>query len=153
MGYHQELSMARSNVFVLSANSGNCSAYKLLIILCSASWTWALHMHWLVLSKNARVPQSFFWSFFSSYFFPVWNFAVQSQHTPPRFLYPQLSKALGLCFDSLFLCPWLKKLQPSRKLGWLYANLFCFISLKVHYLFCLLYNAWNQLIHISCSAI
>lgn len=97
---------ARSNVFLQSVNSGNCSAYKSLIIPCSASWT--LHTHWLVLSKNAGGPQAYFWSFFSAYFFPFWNFAGQFQPSPPRFLYPQLSKTLRLCLGSLFLCPWFK---------------------------------------------
>lgn len=99
----------------------DCSAYKLLTILCSASWTWTLYI--LISSQQkCKGTPACFWSF-SLCTSLSGDFTVQSQYAPPRFLYPQLSKTLRICLDSLFLCPWFKN-ALSRK--WVLIGLILF---------------------------
>ena len=126
VGYHQGPSVAWSNVFLLSLNSAIVQLTSYWLVFVQPHELELYTYNWLVLSKNARVPQACFWSFFSLYFF-VWNFAVQSQYAPPRFLYPQLSKTLRICLDSLFLCPWFKKHNQAEN-GSSEANRVSFLS-------------------------
>ena len=150
--YHQGFSVARSNDFLLPGNSGNYSVYKLLMILCSASWTWTLHMHWLVLSKNIQAPHVCFWSFFSLHYPPFWNLLCKLSTVPYRLLYPQLSKTSSLFLGS-FRCPWPKYCNQAE--NWSDHMLILsdsFLS-RFSVFFCLLYNTWNKSIHIFCSVI
>lgn len=103
-----------------------CSAYKLLIILCSASWTWNATHALINSQQNTKVSPSMFLKLF---LFILLSFlelllCILSSH-PNRFLYLQLSKTLPV--------PMIQKLQSGRKLGWSNSDPVCFLSLKVDF--------------------